>query len=108
MRIEKLLKEAEEEKEREWKIREEEIALAGWTSFVPLRESGEWGVEGSAWNVDPPDAATTTPTRPGTSPRMPFFHPVACPDLVDKILPTIGEIIQGKLVFIFISGFILM
>lgn len=66
------------ERQREWKIREEEMTLLGWTSFVPLRDSGLWGVvEGNTWNDSAPTQAdqdahrrtTITTPRPETIPN---------------------------------------
>lgn len=93
--LERVSKDAEEEekereKEREWEIREEEMALAGWTSFIPIRESGLWGMaEGIAWSVDSgsgetPNGTTTTATintSAGATPIQPVV--LVRPDFVD-------------------------
>lgn len=79
--LERTLKDAEEEKEREREIREEEMVLAGWTSFIPLRESGLWGMaEGISWNVDQDTSNETTTTATLlTSPRTVSSRPVQPP-----------------------------
>lgn len=104
------------ERQREWKKREEEMTLLGWTSFVPLRDSGLWGVaEGSVWNDSAPTpvnqnthrGTTTTNLRPETIPNPILDREVddrvryvQHGDLADHLQIALSQEVRGELSFI--------
>lgn len=99
-------KEKELDRKRELEIREEEMSLLGWTSFVPLRESGLWGVaEGNVWSSSAPTAPSeNTPRRSAASPNITPNHPLDCvvdnpvqiSDLSNDLQITFSQEIRGE------------